>query len=506
MIIGKIGRVCVLVLLLCVGLCSCQRGSAPEIPLELLRENLPNEDEEKQYCIVIPDGSSADRLEIAQALAGKIGQRINREIECFYEHEAPFAQKETFFLFVGWIRSVDACDRLMKNLKKDDYLCRSVEQGICLGGKSDEATRAAVDRFCGEILPAATATSLMHPDGGFSQIGETYAVDSIRLNGFDLHTYGIVYPDDASEELVRLAYALRDRIADASGYWLDVCAEKKMDEEERGIWIGTADPPQTSTSAYLVPTARDVLLTGWEFFGISAAARSFCSLLLQENNTQIDVAITETQAFSYDHASYSLMSIVPEGVLPFLSPADVQAVSDRIQLDAPSAVLLGRMPTEQSQYLTGSLSAYTPIRGMSASMADLTAYSQGGKLSFLDAWEAEDGSWTVSVFWMGTQWSGFQVVQISGSFNKDEAWRLSEMEIDWNEPTVIVVHTRLLGGSLSISDLEDHRMSAVLSERYTKSDVPYFFACYATTDTLRVQARESEGVYRKLVAERLSAF
>ena len=106
MIIGKIGRVCVWVLLLCVLLTACQKESAPEIPLELLSENVDDEEAHvvEQYYIVVPDNSSACIWETAQRLAQKLTQQIDKEIECVYEHEASSAQKETFFLFLGWIR------------------------------------------------------------------------------------------------------------------------------------------------------------------------------------------------------------------------------------------------------------------------------------------------------------------------------------------------------------------------------------------------------------------
>lgn len=509
MIIGKIGRACVWVLLLCLLLSGCQKERAPEIPLELLRENLPSEESEqaKQYCVVIPDDSSACVWETAQGLAHKLTQQIGKEIEFVYEHKAPSAQKEMFFLFVGWLRSVDVSDRLMKNLKKDDYLCRSVEQGICLGGKTDEATRTAVDRFCEEILPAATASSLMHPDGGFSYVGDAYSVESVRLNGFDLHTYCVVYPNDSSAQLLELVYAMRDEIADVSGYWLDVRAEKNIGEQEKGIWIGTASPPQAGMSAYLLPIEQGILLTGWDFFGISVAARSFCSLLLREGETQIGINVIEIQAFSYGQTEHTLLSIAPEGVFPFSSLAEVQALADRIHGDGPDAVFCGAIPIDQANYLTGSLGGYASVTGAIDSLWDILAYAKGDTVSLIETHASENASWVVSSFWVGSRWNGFQVVQISGTLTEDEEWSISELELDWEAPTLFLIHTRISGGSFSLSDMEKCGASLVLSEQYAVSDDLYFFACYATVSELRVQMGDlPSGIYRTMSVDRLSAF
>ena len=500
---------CVWVLLLCVLLTACQKESAPEIPLELLSENVDDEEAHvvEQYYIVVPDNSSACIWETAQRLAQKLTQQIDKEIECVYEHEASSAQKETFFLFLGWIRSVDVSDRLMKNLRKDDYLCRSVESGICLGGKSDEATRTAVERFCEEILPAATASALMHPDGGFSYVSDAYAVDSVRLNGFDLHSYCLVYPNDASSELLALVYAMRDEIADISGYWLDIRSEKKIGEQEKGIRIGTDVPPQAGMSGYLLPVEQGILLTGWDFFGISVAARSFCSLLLREGETEIGMDVTEIQTFLYGQTEHTLVSIVPEGVIPFSSVAEVQALTDRIYLDDPDAIFCGRMPIDQSFYLTGSLNAYDAVTGTEESISDLVAYAKGNTVSLMGANVSENGSWTVSSFWVGDSLNGFQVVQISGTLAEHEEWSISELELNWEEPILLLIHTRLSGGSLSLLDLDKSGVSSILSEQYTVSNDSYFFACYATEEAIRVQMEDSpSGVYRLMSVDRLSAF
>ena len=140
-------------------------------------------------------------------------------------------------------------------------------------------------------------------------------------------------------------------------------------------------------------------------------------------------------------------------------------------------------------------------------MADLTVYTKETEASFLSNGDAENGSFTVSSFWLGDRLSGLQVVQISGTLSEDAVWCLSELEIDWSEPTVIFIHTQMMGGAFSLVELDEHGVSAMVSEQYTVSEEAFFFACYATSDTVRLQIGEtSSGVYRLMIAERLSAF
>jgi hypothetical protein len=178
---------------------------------------------------------------------------------------------------LGWIADVEAVSGALRSLRRDDYLCRRTGNTVILGGRTDGATRTAVERFCREILPAATAESLMSENGGFSYCGEDYGVTSVKLNGFDLWEYRIVYPKGEAEALQSLSYRLRDEIANRSGYVLEVLSERDLDGATKGIFIGTETPDQEGACAYLIPKSNGILLCAEDFFGVSVAADRLCA-------------------------------------------------------------------------------------------------------------------------------------------------------------------------------------------------------------------------------------
>lgn len=512
MIIGKTIYRWAAMLLLCVLLVSCEGTDGQELPLELLEQELPAPDSEEEtpdaYCVIVSSDCSAELWDTAQALADAIADRTGVKTERIYEHEESFLKEGAFFIYLGWVRSSPEANGWIRRLKRDDYLCRRTENAMVIGGKTDAATHAAVDRFCQELLPAAEASALMHPDGGFTYLSDGYAVDTVKLNGFDLHEYCVVYPSDASDSIRTLAQDLRYEIAERSGYLLETLPEDRFDSVGKGIFIGTEEPLQTGDSAHWIPKDNGVLLTAWSFFGISVATERFCSRLFADAASgacSLDVPVE--QSFLYVNGAYRLFNAALEGLLPFDTPNEIIQITDLITFEQPHAIFCGTVPTDQAKYLTQSLSGYTLIERAMNGTDPLTAYDKDGALSFLEARSIEGTDLLVSSFWMGDEWNGFGVLQISGTLTEDGVLRLSELCAKLQgEPAVILVHILSEGGELSFEDTEN--VHAVLSETYTVADDSYIFACYATAEHMNVHVENGgqASVHRFVTVERTSAF
>lgn len=493
-----------LVVLLCALGCACSQRE--DYPPEL--KGTDGQGEALSYRIVIPSACSAALKNAADGLALRIAEQTGVTATAVYDTE-PLSERvnETEILLGLTNRSVSM--ESMKSLKKDDYICRVVNGAVVLGGKTDSATVVAVERFCREILPAATAELLMSEDGGYSLYG-SYPYEQVLLNGFDLHEYGIVCPNNASEELLRLASSLQGAIAQKSGYWLRVSLEADRDRTGKGIFLVTEKSEGGSVCARLISNAQGVTLCAEDSLGISAAARELFSLLFAPADQGVCSAVlSSTRECSYEGGSHRLAFVRGDGWLTQATPIAVTSQLQTILSEySPDAVLFGVAPAERMEYVQMGLYGYqTSALSLDAAHAVIV----GKKQSSVElVWADRDGESGLarSVCRVGSERDGFWLLQLSGRLTKNCEVTLPPLLTDTELPVLILAQVTEVGGALSFSDLAQRKFGRLIEQTDETDGACTRFSCYGTQNAFSVleSVTDHSISYRELEIRRRSLF
>lgn len=487
-------------------LTACEAEPQTLNPLEQLSSSVETETSvPSSYRLILPYDCSAELSERARAVARNITEQTEVSAEVVYEYEVAGAAEGEIRIWIGWVRTAESLTK-MKSLRANDYLCRWSKSGsLVLGGKTDQACMAALDRFCTEILPAANRTTLLHPQGGFSFTAD-YAVDTVTLNGFDLREYRIVCSENESNAAYALATALRDRIAEKSGYVLSVISEA---ENEKSIVFQTERLEDDSRqTAGWRPLENGIALFATDDFGLSVIAKRFCERLLTETSPgNCACSVEQQDVMSYACEPYALASVAIEHFLPFSSQQQVTALTDVLYVQSPDGVLFAPMTAGNFSYIQRSLSSYqVPDAPGTSALYAATTQMTVESAERLDAYGL-----TVVVCRIGRDDNGFRVVHVSGCLTNDWQLRLSDWLNAEEEPTVVIAHWAYTEQTLSVAEAETTGWDTVVRESFTASGQKYGFSCYADLNRLSVELTETTDShdavgYREVRVLRKSAF
>lgn len=172
------------------------------------------------FRVVVPENASPALVSKANELALAISEATSIDARTIYDHEKVTELEGAVEILLGKTSRTQSLQGL-KGLRINDYVCEWYAGSLVLGGISSEATVAAIDRFCREIIPTSTVAVLMSEEQAFGYTGE-YDISSAKLNGFVLFEYSIIYSSANKLGELAIAESLRDRILEESGYLLDV--------------------------------------------------------------------------------------------------------------------------------------------------------------------------------------------------------------------------------------------------------------------------------------------
>ena len=458
------------------------------------------------FLVVIPTDCSAELLSEAESLAAELTNQTGLKAEVQYDNELKPVSEGVTELFVGnvnrgWVKE------LLSPMKKDDYLCRLTENGVLIAGKQETATILALQRFREEILPAATAESLMPSLAGFSHTG-SYGVDSVTLNGFDLSAYTLLIPADASDPLRMLAVSLREHIAEKSGYYPDIAQESAFPEANKVILLSDGEDPAAGQIATITPIENGLRLSAADPLGTSVAARSFCQLLFADAESgSCHCTINETRATVYSPADYRVGTVLAAHLLPFQTPVDVDKVTQTTLSYRPDLLLCGPMDAESAGYLETGLSGYTRKDTARSEETALPSFDRNDSLTTLFQSTPEAGP-AVGVYRVGGERDGFLLVWVSGVLTEPSRLVLPQEVSSTELPVVVLIHTREDGGSLSFTDCHEYGLSPVLEQSFAVRESSHSLVCYATDRAFRLSFGNENDVcgYLDLSMERLSVF
>ncbi|MBE6593839.1 MAG: hypothetical protein E7642_07615 [Ruminococcaceae bacterium] len=264
--------------LLITVLCACSKRveNLDEFESLLISASSETQDTEpfaSTVYVIIPKDCSAELAVRAEALVLGIYEKTGINTYLKYDSESIADGEDVFSVLLGNTSHALSRD-VLRTVKTDDYVCKYDRGSIVIGGGSDRATLAALDRFEGDILSTATSASLMHASAHFEYFHE-YGVDTVKLNGFYLYDYAI--KSDASEEIKALGDALKEYIVQKSGYALG-----KQAPTDKSISI-LLDKNATEGIAIIECEEQNISIRANSVYGLSAAVARFASLLIPQN-------------------------------------------------------------------------------------------------------------------------------------------------------------------------------------------------------------------------------
>lgn len=225
------------------------------------------ESEKKVYYFIIPGGCSASLASAARTLADTVGERLAAETYVYFDSEDAPRRENVTEIFIGSV-DTNAVKVAFESLRLDDYVCRAIDGAIVLGGYSDAASVAAIQRFCEELLPLASAEELVAEGGGFLY-RHAYELDGITLGGFDVCDFTVVYPRSSSNGEKALAEAFAAYVAEKSGKVIEVLGTSAETGRKEIIFKLDASTPLATARIYALD--EDVVITSDSAEGIALA-------------------------------------------------------------------------------------------------------------------------------------------------------------------------------------------------------------------------------------------
>ncbi len=193
-------------------------------------------EEELKYIIVIPSKCSAAILDGAEMLSEVILRYTGYAPEVLYDSDVSYKKSVPEIVISRTDR--DESLKYYKKLRIGEYGYEYTQSGsFAIGGQTEESCLLAIDCFANGIRNGdidLKKPQLVKP----YKLDCEYDISEIKINGFELCEYSIVYPANDTLSEKALALILRDRIAEYGAYCLDVISDKEATESTRAICVG----------------------------------------------------------------------------------------------------------------------------------------------------------------------------------------------------------------------------------------------------------------------------
>lgn len=486
-------------------LCSCQKTDE-KYPFDGLSDG--ETDPIPAYRIVLPAECSAALYEKAESLSLLLSGKVGARVTVKFDYETVL-DAEVPELLLGYT-SRPLSKEFLASLKRDDYLCRSDGRGgAVIGGKTDGATLAAVDRFCAEILPSATAERLMSEEVGFFYEG-SYTGERALLNGFELNRYCLVYPNGADAEIRELLHRFRDGIAARSGYVLDVFSDTEIQGVEKQIRLTVDSDEARGYLACIDPTSTGIEISSRGIFGFSVGLSELETLLFaSEENGVFRCDVSCSHSVPYEGDTYRIGSIQTKSGITSFTPVTLTDLLTPVIERVPDGVLLDGMKDQETMERVSSSLRHEEYQGLSIENGDaLSAFAKGDAMTAMAVESVWDGGPTVTAFRAGSEKYGFYLIWVGGAVSRDGILTLPQGLSDSKLPVVLLIHTKQAGGTLTPAAEDFYGMRAWCNESYSVEGEAYLFQCYATDGSLEIEVAADDGNsrYREITVKRSSQY
>ena len=190
------------------------------------------------YAVVVPSKASFALYESAEYIVEKLSENTGAYAECFYAHEDISKGNDVCRILIGDVGFEDM-SKYLKGFRSEDIGYKYHNKTVYIGGITEESLLRAVQKFTDDIVVYADRGFFMNEDTEFFLGGE-YEVGQIKLDGFSLGEYTLVYPK-GNDELRTVANDFRNKIFSSSGYLLSVCSDSELRSESHVILLGDCD-------------------------------------------------------------------------------------------------------------------------------------------------------------------------------------------------------------------------------------------------------------------------
>ena len=368
MIIAKRLSVTVLALLLCLTAVSCSTRTDPQT-LSTLPSGTVSEDpatpEVGYDYVIVPETASDVLVDRARALTNALSAQTGISSFFFFDNETLPARENVRLILLGNTASA-LSQKHLHDLRRDDYLCAIDEGALILGGKSDAATVAAIDRFSSEILPYADAEILLNPDRQFLVRAE-YPVESVTLNGFSLGDYRIVYPHQNTLGEAQVAAIMRDVLADRCGLYPEIVPDNGTFEHTRLITVGACFGNDTGSEPLVALRDTAIALDGATQNDLCVAAQTFCDYVLPDGAPREVVAVLSDPlpVDNTPHTTSSFIGLLCES--NFANVIDIARLTGQLKQEGAAFAPFSPVDETTRLYLQLNLPEYACL---SLSLAD----------------------------------------------------------------------------------------------------------------------------------------
>ncbi len=382
-----------LLLLLCLLFCSCQTDTAGLASLHSLGSGESGETAtpaaEYDY-VILPTAADETLVARAQVLTAALSAQTGIPASLFFDDEV-LPHRENLRLILLGNTTHALSQKHLHDLRRDDYVCVTDESALLLGGKSDAATVAAIDRFTEQLLPYADAEILVNQDQHFL-VRATYDITSVTLNGFSLGDYRIVYPKKSENGEKAVAVALREAIADRCGFYLDILSDHLVTEQTRVIAVGACFDPETSTEPQILASGACITLCGNSEYALATAAEALCEHLLPNDAPEsVQAMWREPIPVSVPSPSLSVLAglLVENNLEAALTK--IAEISANARNAAAALMPFGRVNQNVFPYLQANLSAYADLSLAQADDEVLPFFYREDKLTLLERQPLKNG-------------------------------------------------------------------------------------------------------------------
>ena len=271
-------------------------------------DNTKTSTQEIDYVLVIPAGCGAELFDSAAFLSGELSKYVADEVEVAYDCDLIRADGKIEILVGDTDRAESK--KLLKGLRVDDYGYRYDNGVIAIGAHLESRCVEAVQSFLSDLESGKVDLSRTE-DIQESIVRGQYSINVIKLNGFELCEYDIVYPSANKLSERALAERLRDDIAKYCGYYLRVISENECTDATRAICVGQSsktDDYSDSLGFYLsVNGEGHIELVSNENLGIYRATQSFLDIIKQsEREGDCTLELSGKKQYFYNNDAVSL--------------------------------------------------------------------------------------------------------------------------------------------------------------------------------------------------------
>ncbi len=324
------------------------------------------EHEYATYAVVVSSEASAAVYDAAAEITEGLSENTGAHAERFYAYEEIPSGEDVCQIFIGDV-GFEASRRYLKDFRAEDIGYSYHDKCVYIGGITDASLLRAIDRFIDDVVVYADREFFMNDGTDFFLEGE-YDVGEIKLCGFPLGEYTIVYPN-GNDKLRTIANYFSMKMLISSGYVIPVCTDTDLQAESRVILLGDCDVeafdeykiPSDPYRVRIVGFDAGVMLVSEQPSAIKVAIERLEGELLSADEDEcVNVTLEDAIDIEFDTTDMSVLSVRAES--SDLLQADMISIASRIEESYPDLVRLEAISADSMQLLFyGFLNKYELI-------------------------------------------------------------------------------------------------------------------------------------------------